>query len=458
MPKPSHPLLYILGGGPAGLGAAWFAAQEGLPFQLYEGTAHLGGNCRTLRTEEFLYDTGAHRLHDKDPEITELIKTLLGKELLRVDAPSAILHNDRFVDFPLHLSGLLRSLSTTELIKIAFSFFGARITSVGRSTSSKEQATFEELTYSRYGRGLSEMFLLNYSEKLWGRRPAQLSPTVSGGRLKGLSLRSFLRNSLLGKDNTRENLDGRFYYPKFGIGMIADGLAHGIGSENIQLTSRITSLKHNGSRITELVVNNSHSLHIPKDSKSHVVSTLPLTILLRSLNPPPPTEILEHANQLSFRHLLLLVFGLRRERLSQNASIYIPDATVPFTRLYESKNRSVHMAPVNKTSVVLELPCSNEDQQWKATPEELQRLGERFLHEKFAVKDNEIAVFDLHRIPFAYPVLETGFEHVSQEIINYLQRFTNLHLTGRSALFRYTHIHDLLRAGKETIQRITLAV
>jgi hypothetical protein len=44
---------------------------------LEAASAH-GGNARTLRLGEFLYDTGPHRFHDRDPEATRRVEGLLG--------------------------------------------------------------------------------------------------------------------------------------------------------------------------------------------------------------------------------------------------------------------------------------------------------------------------------------------------------------------------------------------
>ena len=62
--------VHILGGGPAGLAAAYFAKSKGLNFKLIEGSSNLGGNCRTLKLGDCLFDTGAHRFHDKDADTT----------------------------------------------------------------------------------------------------------------------------------------------------------------------------------------------------------------------------------------------------------------------------------------------------------------------------------------------------------------------------------------------------
>ena len=102
--------LTILGGGPAGLAAGYFARKEGIPFTLFEANHRLGGNAVTYRHGEFLFDSGAHRFHDKDPEITQEIKTLLGAELRQIHVPSQICIKNRFVDFPLSPFNLLLNL------------------------------------------------------------------------------------------------------------------------------------------------------------------------------------------------------------------------------------------------------------------------------------------------------------------------------------------------------------
>ena len=55
-------------------------------------------------------------------------------------------------------------------------------------------------------------------------------------------------------------------------------------------------------------------------------------------------------------HLKLCAIFLDIERCSDNASIYFPSKDIPFTRLYEPKNRSNYMAPKRQTCIVVEFP------------------------------------------------------------------------------------------------------
>ena len=131
--------LHILGGGPAGLTTGYYAKKHGLRnFTIFEAGENVGGNCRTLKIrgvdcggsflqrEDFRFDTGAHRFHDKDPQVTAEVKTLLGDDLLPVDAPSEIFFEDNFYRFPLLLNDLAEKLETKTLLKIAWEQFHSK--------------------------------------------------------------------------------------------------------------------------------------------------------------------------------------------------------------------------------------------------------------------------------------------------------------------------------------------
>ena len=435
--------IQILGGGPAGLAAGHYAKKCGLDFVLFEAGSEVGGNCRTLRIGDFRFDTGAHRFHDKDPSVTCEVQKLLGGDLFHVDAPSEIFFEGQFFRFPLTLSDLAKKLDTKTLFKIAWDKLR-----VERGTPVDDFARF---VINRYGKTLAERFLLNYSEKLWGEPPRKLSVAVSGGRLKGLNLKNLIRSALLGDAPAQNHMDGSFLYPKYGIGMIADKLSESIGYERIRTSSRVSRLVHNAGKIQRVMLNDGET-EIPAAT---VINTLPLTLTLKLLDPPPPPELIAAAAAIKYRHLVLCVFCLNQNSFSPNASLYFPSDAFPFTRLYEPKNRSPYMAPEGQTAIVLELPCYADDAVWNMSDKTLREEVWEAICRVKPIRAEEVIRFQTFKLPFAYPVLTVGIEENISSLIEYLAAFENMHLTGRSALHRYLHLHDLFKTGKALVEQIS---
>ena len=115
------------------------------------------------------------------------------------------------------------------------------------------------------------------------------------------------------------------------------------------------------------------------------------------------------------------------------------------------------MAPEGQTVIVLELPCYSDDTVWSMQESELKTEVWEALRRVKPIFPEEIIHFQTYRLPFAYPVLEVGFEESVARLVAYFETFENLYLTGRSSLFRYLHLHDLFKAGKEVVKRITHA-
>ena len=445
--------LHILGGGPAGLTTGYYARKHIVNFTIFEAGEHAGGNCRTLKIKgsdcksqvlqngDFRFDTGAHRFHDKDPQVTEEVRALLGNDLLRVDAPSEIFFKGKFYRFPLQPSDLTQKLETKTLLKIVWEQL--------HNNREKYAENFTEFAVNQYGKTLAECFLLNYSEKLWGQPPHNLSTAIAGNRLKGLDLRSFLRSAVLGTPQNPNHLDGSFFYPRHGIGMISDKLCDFIGKKHIKLKHRVSRLIHTDGRIERIVLNDDIEIQA-----ATVINTLPLTLSIRMLEPPPPPELCAIADRIKYRHLILCVYCLNRDAFSPNASLYFPGEEFPFTRLYEPKNRSPEMAPKGQTVIVLEIPCYSDDAVWNMPEAALKTEVWDALRRVKPLFPEEVIHDQIYKLPFAYPVLEVGFEENVEQLVAYFERFENLHLTGRSSLFRYLHLHDLFKAGEGVIEQI----
>jgi len=436
--------LHIIGGGPAGLVAGYFAKQQNLTAQILEGSSELGGNCRTISFGEFMYDTGAHRFHDKNKDVTDIIKTLMGDELLKVNSPSKIFWKKKLINFPLEFSNIFKTLDKTIIIKI----FLENIINI--FSSNKDNMNFKELSYKNYGKTLAELFLINYTEKLWGLKANDLNNKIAGDRLKGLNLSSIIEDLFKKNNINQKHLDGSFYYPKNGFGSIFKSIGDYVGQENISFNSNVVEIHHDNNLIKNLIVENNEAFPIKS-----LISTLPLNLLIKYLRPTAPKDIMNISNNLKYRGLRLAIISLDLNSFSDNASIYYPQSNIPFTRIYEPKNRSKNMAPSDKTCIVVEVPCQPEDLIYNNSEDEFLDKIKYALSKYTHINESNIINTSSQKVPFAYPILDYNIDDKLNKIFSYLSIFKNLNLLGRSAEFKYLHTHDLFIRANQIVNTIS---
>jgi protoporphyrinogen oxidase len=308
---------------------------------------------------------------------------------------------------------------------------------------------FKSYAYGKYGKTIADLFLINYSEKLWGVPANRLSPSIAGSRLKNLNIRTFIADTL--KTNQRaKHLEGSFYYPKQGFGRITKKIADECGNENIKCDENILEIGHQFNNITYIKTNNQIYLH-----PDYVISSLPLKVFLEIMNPLPPPGILSIASSLKFRSILLIGILLNKASINNAATMYFPDEKYLFNRVYEPRNRSLYMAPPGKTSLIVEVPYFDGDLIEGYRVSELkQQVIHQLIDCGFFTSSDIIESFTT-RLKNAYPVLEKGFDEKVKSLEHYLDNFTNLSLTGRNGKFVYSWLHNMMRYGKDIIDSLT---
>ena len=151
-------VITILSGGTAGLAAAYYAGKQGAGVSILEKSSEIGGMCATLSYGDYLFDRGAHRFHDKIPDVTNEVKKLLGNHLNEIFIRSQIYSNGKLIDFPLSPLNLLSKIGFFTSARSGFYWVKNRL-----SALSKNIDNFEQFSLYKYGRPVTERFLLNYS-------------------------------------------------------------------------------------------------------------------------------------------------------------------------------------------------------------------------------------------------------------------------------------------------------
>jgi len=434
----------ILGGGVAGLAAGIAARSLGLSFLVLEKAGLTGGNCRTFRHGEFRFDSGAHRYHARDAAANRQMRLLLGERLRRVTVPSQLHYRDTCLAFPFTAGELAMNLGWPFLFQTAGEILAARL------SRPEKEPDFASRQARRYGPTVARMFLLNYSEKLWGLPGERLSAEIAGSRLQGLGALTVLRELLLPAGRFPSHLEGAFCYPDGGIGAVSDALAAGCGDGSIRTGAEASRIHHDRRAIRAVEINGGEVTPC-----SALVSTIPLDRFLRLLDPPPPADALAAA-AFRYRQLALVAFFLGRESVTTAATVYFPEPRFPFTRVSEPRNRWPQMAPPGKTSLVAEIPYFQGEAYERMTDERLIETVRSSLVDAGLIEDRDILDACVRRLADAYPLLEKGVEGKRREISSYLGKFSNLKVIGRNGTFRYLHIHDLLPEAARAVRELRL--
>jgi protoporphyrinogen oxidase len=191
------------------------------------------------------------------------------------------------------------------------------------------------------------------------------------------------------------------------------------------------------------------------DVDGRVISTLPLPRLVTMLGAAAGSPAGAAASRLRFRHVRLLFLRLSRPRLSDKASIYIPDPAFCVSRISEPRNRSASMAPRGETGVVVEAPFFSGDAVERLSAAEFSAriVGElaalRLLDPKDVLESRE------HLLTHAYPVYENGYGRNVQAVLDSIAGIGNLDTLGRAGRFVYSHLHDQLRFGRDYVRDLS---
>lgn len=167
----------ILGGEPAGLGAAFRLACRGLRVTVLEKQDRVGGMAGSFELAGQRVDYGSHRLHPATPpEILALLRSRLGDELQRRTRRGRIRIEGRWLPFPPDPLATIRALPPRLLGRAALSAAAATM-------RPRSERSFAEYVSTGLGRVMGDAFYFPYARKIWGVDPEHLSGAQARRRI-----------------------------------------------------------------------------------------------------------------------------------------------------------------------------------------------------------------------------------------------------------------------------------
>jgi protoporphyrinogen oxidase len=434
----------VIGGGPAGMTAAYELLKAGIKPIVLEQGSRVGGIARTEVFNGYRLDIGGHRFFTKVPEVEAFWYEVLGEDFLTRPRLSRIYYNRKFILYPLRFGDALSKLGVWQSLLVLLSYFRSKILPYRREN------TFEEWVSNRFGRRLYRIFFKTYTEKVWGIPCDQLSAQWAAQRIQNLSLPRAVWGAIFGARGAKnvKSLIEEFHYPRLGPGMLwerTQQLVEERGGEVRLNTTVVKVLQREGKAIGVVAQAGAQAETITADA---VISSMPLSELVAKLDPPAPIDVRNGAAQLTYRDYFTVGLIVNQPDLFPDNWIYIHAPEVKVGRIQNFKNWSPEMVPdARKTFLGLEYFCNAGDALWNMSDDALIQLGARELETMGLARAADVEGGTVIRQLKTYPVYTGEYKEYLERIRGYLDSIANLQTVGRNGLHMYNNQdHSMLTA------------
>jgi len=442
----SLPHVVILGGGPAGAGAAYqLLRKKRASVTLFERNTVYGGNAGSFLANGQHLDYGSHRLHAAcDPTILDDIHRLLDGDLAHRIRHGRIRLRGKWLHFPLKPVDLLLRLDKGFAAGAAWDMLRRML-----PMRSPEGETFASVLQANLGKTICEHFYFPYARKIWGREPEEMSAIQARKRVTAGTFRKLIQR--LAKPPGA----GKFYYPRRGYGQISEAYgqaAEGLGANMLLGWSVKELVQPSGAGERWKVKASGPDGAEQTIEADYVWSTIPVTVAARMMSPQPPEHVLQAAKAIKYRAMVLAYVELEVDQFTTTDAHYFPEAQVRTTRLSEPKNYYGVKDPVGRTTLCAELPCEVGDEIWEMDDDALGRLlAEDMNRAGLPFPKPPSSVFS-RRLAQAYPIYPSGYEVPLGVIHDWIESRESFLTYGRQGLFAHDNTHHALAMAYAAVE------
>ncbi|MBN3037905.1 MAG: FAD-dependent oxidoreductase [Candidatus Omnitrophica bacterium] len=423
----------ILGAGLSGLSAAYFLKED---YLIFEKESTPGGLCRSRHIKGYTFDYDGHLLHFKNKAMLELVRRLLGRELISVKRNSWVASFGDFTRYPFqaNLYGLPRHI-VKECI---FGFLDARLNGYMHRS---DYDNFKHWIIHTFGEGIAKHFMLPYNNKFWTVPAQRLTCEWVKNYIPVPTIKDVL-NGTIAQSKKRFGYNAKFWYPlNGGIERLVLAFQKQIKGE-IYTQHQVTQIDLDRKNVT---FQNEKKLKF-----ENLISTIPLPEMLK-LIPRLPTKIKTALGKLRYSSIFCLNLGIARGNLSDKHWIYFPEKKFVFFRVGFPSSFSSEVVPQGKSSIYAEVSYSPN------RPPDKEYLSDRILEDlaKAGILScaDAIEVCDPLDIKYGYIIYDHNYKANIKTIQEYLNQH-HVYLIGRYGRWKYMAMEDAILDGKNIAQRI----
>jgi protoporphyrinogen oxidase len=434
--------ILVIGAGPAGLGAGVRLAEEtGVEWLLCEALPKVGGLSRSIVDEAgYTWDLGGHVCFSHYDYVTRILKAATGPEGWYDHRREAWIRlADSWIPYPfqnnLHrLPADLRDRCLRGLLEAA-------------AGESGEPRDFGEFIDARFGRGVAELFMRPYNEKVWAYPLDTLSYGWIGERVSVPDVHTVLENVERGTDDVEWGPNATFMFPKAGgTGAFWSGIARSLPAGRVRTGAEVVGLDARDKR--------AHFADGSVLSYRNLITTAPLDVTARLMRDERLTQLTSR-----LRHSSVTVIGLGTEaaageRLGSRCWVYFPERGVPPYRVTNFSHYSPAHVPAGsgKASLLVEV---SESPHRPLVDDLVPRVIAGLVETGLLADAAEVSHTWTHRVEHAYPTPTLDRDEVVEPALAYLEELDILS-RGRFGAWRYEvgNMDHSFAQGHEAATRI----
>ena len=435
--------IIIIGGGPAGLGAAWRLRELGHEnWTLYEKEGHFGGLSATFTDENgFLWDKGIHVIHSHFRYFDKFLADILGKSQYKRRRECWVKTPSNWVPYPFQNN--LRYLKKDEQIECVLGLAEA-------SYRAKKSNNFKEWILNTFGKGIAEYFMFPDNLGRWAYPLEKMDAGWIAERVSVVDFKRVLENIIFEKDDVSWGSNNLFVFPKKGgTGKIFQRAAE-ILKKNVKADSEIISI--------DAAEKNIFFKDGESDAYDYLVNTMPLDKFVR-LAEGVPVFLKKASEDLLHNNVLVVCLGIDKPMKTTKNWAYFTGKDVPFFRLTFFHNFSPYIVPEGKNKKYSSLMCEvgysrSKKIDKKNIAEECVKalISSGVLSAKDTEKIISKKVYD---IPCAYPIPTLKRDASLRKIQPFLME-NNIFSRGRFGAWKYEigNMDHCFMQGVETVDKI----
>lgn len=292
----------IVGAGMTGLAYANFVRSS--DYLILEKEDEIGGWCKTVHQDGFVWDYSGHFFHFRQPEIEAYLrKRMPSDEVVTVTKNSLIYFDGCWVDFPFQKN--IHQLPKQDFIDCLYDLY---------FREDGEASSFKQMLYQKFGAAISEKFLIPYNEKLYACDLDSLDADAMGRFFPYANLDEILRNM---KRADNDSYNATFTYPKNGAIMYVNALKSEIPDEKVRLGEGLESVDVDAKIAT--------TTSGEKIRYKNLISSAPLHHFLDIVGEPNPG--------LGYNKVLVFNLGFDSKGMEGVHWVYFPSKDVSFYRI-----------------------------------------------------------------------------------------------------------------------------